>query len=211
MDKTKPQPKNLAVKSEIAEVFMKQLPENLLLMIYEAKNGDTIAARNTLILLTGMLSSTRFNQFTGEILSEPLEIPEWVRSYLAQSFTHILEGQNADKALNLKRNGRPTAWSYYPKLAAAQTVHFYHTHSAEKKTIEESCATVADGINSLVARVNRTLLESVGLGHFIGKSGISQELVSKWYFKLLKKNANLNGIRGKQIAQLIEVDLRNPQ
>jgi len=212
MSKTKPQAQNHipAVKSEIAEVFMKQLPDNLLLMIFEAKNGDTIAARNALILLTGMLSSTRINQFTGEILSEPLEIPEWVRSYLAQSFSRILKGENADKAFNLKRNGRPTAWSYYARLAVVQTVQYYHTNSVEKKTIEESSAIVADGINRLVTRVNRTLLESVGLGHFIGKPEIKQEMVQDWYFKLLKKNTNLNGIRGKQIAQLIKVDLLNP-
>ena len=188
---------------------MEQLPDNLLRMIYEAKNGDTIAARYALIMLSGMLSSTRINQFTGEILSEPLEMPEWARGYLSQSLNRILAGESADKAFNLKRNGRPTAWSYYAKLAAADTVHFYHTHSSEKKPLDESCADVAEGINRLATRVQRSILELVGLGHFIGKPEISQELVHKWYFQL-KKDTNLNGIQGQQIAQLMKVDLRNP-
>ena len=192
---------------------MEQLPDDLRLRISEAEKGDTLAARHALCLLTLMLSSTRINEFTGEILSEPLEIPEWVRSYLAQSFTRILKGENADKVFNLKRSGRPTEWHYNAKLAVARTVHYYHTHSTELKTTEESCAIVADGINRLVTRTNHTLLGSVGLGNFIGKPRISQELVQKWYFQLLrgnKLNHNIFCIQGKRIAGLIKVDLLNP-
>lgn len=182
---------------------------HLLRMVDEAIKGDTIAAQNSISLLYGVLASIKEHKLTGEPLTEPLPIPDWVRHYLANALGRIMNGEDANKAFNLKRTGRRTAWSYYAKLTAADTVHYFHTHSKEMKTVEESCAIVADGINSLVKRVQRTLLASIGLGHFIGKPEISQELVQKWYFEL-KNNTSFNGIKGKEVAQLMKTDLRNP-
>ncbi|MHB1117769.1 hypothetical protein [Sideroxydans sp.] len=182
---------------------------HLLRMLAEAAKGDTIAAQDSIAILYGILASTEEHKLTGQPLISPLPIPNWVRHYLASALGRIMNGEDANKAFNLKRNGRRTAWSFYAKLAASDTVHYFHTHSREKKSIEESCATVAEGINRLVIRVQPQLLGSVGLGHFIGKPQMSQELVQKWYFEL-KEKTNFDGMQGKQIAQLMKVDLQNP-
>ena len=190
------------------EQYMGVVPDHLLRMIFEAKQGDTIAARNALIMLTCMLGSIDTNQFTGEKLSEPMPIPTWARGYLFESLSRVLQGENPAKAFNLKRNGRPTEWSFYAKLKLADTVHYLHI--IEKKTIEDSCMETADGINEVVQKYPIKMLQTEGLGHFIGTSKITQELVSKWYYEL-KDKCKFTGIGGKHLWQLIKaLHLRNP-
>jgi hypothetical protein len=184
--------------------------DHLMRMIVEAEKSDTIAAQNAVSLLFAVLASTDTHKLSGRPLSEPLPIPDWVRAYLAKILYRIMNGEDANKAFRLKRNGRPTGWSFYAKHAAADTVHYFHNHTSQGKSIEESCAIVADGINSLVQKMPKQIIQDAGLGHFIGRKEMSQELISKWHYELQNDNIPLNGIKGMRIGRLIMTDLRNP-
>lgn len=181
---------------------MEKIEPNLNVMISEALNGDTIAAHNAVVMLAAMLGSTSVNQFTGEKLSEPMSITPIARAYLFNVLERILRGEKADAAFNLKRNGRRTAWSFYPKHKAADMAYYLYNH--EKLSVENSCAVVADTINDLVDRTPHQLLGAWGLGHFIAKPKISQELVQKWYYEFAGR---LNGIQGRALRLLMSEHL----
>lgn len=88
-------------------------------------------------------SAMTLMQFAAEYLSTGGTIPDNLRRYISEAFSHILQGESADKALYLRHRPGKNDTALYKKQAIAHEVRRLYW-IGEAKTIEEACKMVSE-------------------------------------------------------------------
>ncbi len=140
-------------------------------ILVRADAGDVVAARDALMTIGHYLSSHNLDFTTGE----PLPVPLFLRDYLSRAFYRMVNGMDADSALNLKRPGRKNR-SYLEKRLAAYLV--YQGVAEQSKTVMVATMDAADFINELSKKNELT-------GKWRGFQGkrVKPETLQDWYYK----------------------------
>jgi hypothetical protein len=144
-------------------------------ILARAEAGDVMAARDALMSIGHYLSSKNLHSVTGE----SLPVPEFLRDYLSRAFYRMTNGMNADKALNLKRSGRPNHGHMETRIAAYLVYQGVHEHGL---TVLEAAMEAAEFINEKSAKQQLNGLWS----GFQGKK-VEPESLQDWYYKHLEE------------------------
>jgi hypothetical protein len=121
------------------------LTENLSDILARAESGDVLAAREALPQLAFLLSTRNRHPRTGE----PLPVPGCVRDYLAKSLDRMAGGEDANRAMNLKKAGKKK-WAHFEKRLAASVLLQLREQGM---TMEEAKMEAADMIRKHVSTI----------------------------------------------------------
>ena len=157
------------------------LTENLPDILNRADGGDVLAAREALGHMAFLLSTSNTHPLTGN----PLDVPGYVRDYLAKSLARMVNGVDANRAMNLKKSG-PKIWSHFDKRLAADLVFQL---VAQGCTVLESSMVAAENIS------DRAELQPCppAWQAFSGQA-IDSATLQTWYYELKEE---LTGIHQK--------------
>ena len=146
------------------------LTKNLSDILARAEDGDVLAAHDALADLAFCLSTSRKNPWTDEILP----VPDCVREYLSRSLQRMAKGENASKAMNLKKAG-PKKWGYFERRLAADVVF----------RLVEGGATVLEAVMAAAEFIEIYANESSASSAWFAFKGrsIESETLQTWYYK----------------------------
>lgn len=170
-------------------------------LIKLAENGDRLAALEVVDILAWVVSThNTYHAPTPDSPDhyEPVPIPAFARNYLSDALQRIANGEDANKAFNVKKSGRPQKWSYYVKRLAVDVMAQLLEQNAEKQlSVEAAAACAAEAINKLARELaSRTFTALDGTlqpipspwQSFVSKP-IDESTLKTWYYELKKRIA----------------------
>ena len=152
-------------KTQVEKLDELLLTEKLSDNMARAEAGDVIEARRLLPVLAHFVS--RNNQHP---------VPDFIRDYLARSLWRMVEQEDANRAMNLKKSGKQK-WAHYEKRLAANIV-FELVEQSHTPTIASEIA--ADQIREFLAS-NPCAPAWEG---FKGRSAPGADILRTWYYEL---------------------------
>ncbi|MES2000351.1 MAG: hypothetical protein V4446_13655 [Pseudomonadota bacterium] len=134
-----------------------------------AKNGDKLAARDVLDILSHLLSG-RYRDSTGK----RYPVPDYVLDYVSDALGSMAKGESGDRAFHLKKSGNQ-AWSYFEKRLA---VNIVRQLVEQGLPVDTAVGTAADKIKEHIAQ---TPCPPAWRG-FKGRT-VSEATLLAWYYE----------------------------
>lgn len=163
------------------------LDESLSEILKRAEGGDVLAAKDALLHLSYALSIDYIPSF----MDSALPVPDYVRKYLSKCLYRMAMGEDANRAMNIKKAG-PKKWAHHEKLVAADCIYQLVWQDCP---ILDAALNIADYINDEIIKEmenNKTLTPGTpewiktyhpGWRGFLGRK-VSAELLTTWYYEM---------------------------
>ncbi|MHB9017177.1 MAG: hypothetical protein ACYC3O_03290 [Burkholderiales bacterium] len=149
--------------------------ENILTTIFKdelerAKNGDKLAARDALFILSSLLSKRNCDS-----AGKRHPIPEYVLDYISDALESMARGQSGDRAFHLKKPGNQ-AWGQFEKRLA---VHIVSQLVEQGISVLDACGIASDEIQT---HITQKPCPPAWRG-FKGRA-VSSETLQAWYYEI---------------------------